>query len=112
MIGTSENSIISSLVMQANFNAGFEAAKKSRQTEVDKILDANNRMKEIWEEQARMGAVSGGGEGSLFKPQGGLDDTEDSVLSVKVLHKLLPSCDGNGATQMQNLLVLISSFDI
>lgn len=70
--------------MQAEFDTGFKAAKNSRQAEVDKILDANNRMKEIWEEQARVGSGSGAGEGSLFKPRGALDDTEDSVLSVKV----------------------------
>ena len=78
--------------VQADFNTQFEAAKKSRQAEVDKILDANNRMKEIWEEQARVGAGGGGPEEPLYKPQGGLDDTEDSVLSVKVHNKALPFC--------------------
>lgn len=67
---------------QAEFNTRFKAAQSSRQAEVDKILDASNRMKEIWEEQGRV--ASGAGEGSLFKPRGGLDDSEDSVLSVRV----------------------------
>ena len=77
--------------MQAEFNNSFKAAQHSRQAEVDKILDANNRMKEIWEEQARVGSGTGVGadEGSLFQPRGALDDTEDSVLSVKV--KTLPT---------------------
>ncbi|KAL3135521.1 hypothetical protein ABBQ38_006001 [Trebouxia sp. C0009 RCD-2024] len=66
-----------------DFNTRFKAAQSSRQAEVDRILDANNRMQEIWEEQARVGSSSGAGEGSLFKPQGGLDDTEDSMLSVR-----------------------------
>ncbi len=69
--------------MQADFNARFEATQKSRQADVDRILDANNRIKEIWDEQARQGAATG--EGALFTPQGGLDDVENSVLSVQVL---------------------------
>ncbi len=69
--------------MQADFNARFEATQKSRQSDVDRILDANNRIKEIWDEQARQGAATG--EGALFKAQGGLDDGENSVLSVQVL---------------------------
>ena len=77
--------------LQAEFNTSFKAAQDSRQAEVDRILDANNRMKEIWEEQARAGSGSGAGAGeaALFQPQGAFDDTEDSVLSVKV--KLLSS---------------------
>ena len=70
--------------MQADFNARFEASQKSRQADVDRILDANNRIKEIWDEQARQGAANSG-EGSLFKPQGGVDGVENSVLSVQVL---------------------------
>ena len=74
--------------LQADFNTSFKAAQNSRQAEVDKILDANKRMKEIWEEQARIGSGSGAGaeagEGALFRPRGALDDTKDSVLSVKV----------------------------
>lgn len=76
--------------LQVDFNTRFKAAQSSRQAEVDRILDANNRMQEIWEEQARVGSSSGAGEGSLFKPQGGLDDTEDSMLSVRVCTQLLP----------------------
>ena len=77
------------MLVQADFNARFEAARTGRQGELDKILDANNRMKDIWEEQARLGVGwNGAAEGSLFKPLGGsweLDDAEDDVLSVKVL---------------------------
>ena len=78
------------MYLQAEFNARFEAARNSRQAEVDKILDANNRMKEIWEEQARNGSGSGNGEGSLFRPGGGFDNTEDGVLSVKVPQWSIP----------------------
>jgi len=69
--------------MQADFNARFEATQKSRSADVDRILDANNRIKEIWDEQARQGAATA--EGTLFKPRRGLDDVENSVLSVQVL---------------------------
>ena len=79
-------------VVQADFNTRFKAAQSSRQGEVDKISDANNRMKEIWEEQARVGFGSGAGEGSMFKPRGVLDDTEDSVLAVKVCTHTHKSC--------------------
>ena len=74
--------------VQAEFNASFKAAQSSRRAEVDRILDANNRMKEIWEEQAQLGsgtgAGAGPGEGALFQPRGALADTEEDVLSVKV----------------------------
>ena len=74
--------------LQAEFNTSFKAAQSSRQAEVDRILDANNRMTEIWEEQAQVGSGSGAGSGAgeeaLFHPRGALDDTEGSVLSVNV----------------------------
>lgn len=76
--------------LQADFNSAFKAAQNSRRAEVDKILDANNRMKEVWEEQARVGSSSGAGagagagEGALFQPRAASDDTKDNVLSVKV----------------------------
>ncbi|KAA6420486.1 MAG: hypothetical protein FRX49_09647 [Trebouxia sp. A1-2] len=66
---------------KADFNARFEATQKSRQADVDKILDANNRIKEICDEQTRQGTATG--EEALFKPQGGLDDVENSVLYVQ-----------------------------
>ena len=94
------------MYLQAEFNAGFETARNSRQAEVDKILDANNRMKEIWEEQARTGSGSGSREGSLFKPRGGLDDTEDGVLSVKVLEGSI-LMHGNQLFPFENLSWLV-----
>ena len=71
------------IIVQADFNKQFAAAQKTRQAEVDKISEANDRMTEVWEELARLGsAVS---DKTLFEPKPNIEDIQDAVLNVKVL---------------------------
>ena len=68
--------------VQADFNKRFDAAQRNRQAEVDKILEANHRMTEVWEELARLGSAIT--DKTLFEPRANIEDIEDAVLNVKV----------------------------
>ena len=79
----SKGSTLVSLV-QADFNKQFASAHKTRQAETDKILEANHRMTEVWEELARLGSAVT--DKTLFEPRSNIEDIQDAVLIVKVLH--------------------------
>ena len=69
--------------LQGEFNAEFVAAKQRKQAELDKIVEASNRMAAISEELAHMGVAVGEGQGGPGWTHMA-DDADDSVLTVKV----------------------------
>ena len=76
--------------MQGEFNAEFAAAKQRKQAELDKIVEASNRMTAISEELAHMGAAVGEGQGGPSWTHMA-DDADNSVLTVKVGYLVLLS---------------------
>lgn len=76
------------LTSQEEFNADFTAAKQRRQAELDKTAEASKRMAEISQE---LGLPPGEGQGPGGWTRLATDETEDSVLAVKVRSRPLVS---------------------
>ena len=80
----SQDLCINYLVLQEHFNTEFSAAKQRKQAELDKILEASNRMTVIVDELAHMGVSVGNDQSPASWASTVTDDAEDSVLTVKV----------------------------
>ena len=78
--------------LQEEFNTEFSAAKQRKQAELDRILEASNRMTVIVDELAHMGVSVGDAQSSASWAPTGIEDADDSVLTVKVTSKTM-LCD-------------------